>query len=512
VGELNAATYYVACDTGDDANEGVSELDAWKSASKASTFNFIHGDKILFKRGCTWEDVSLKVTHSMEFGAYGDGARPQLIGATRANLWRRLGSQNVFFTVAEIEPSSPVGKEILVVHDKQHGQFYKKVPTIGSLDDSGRFYYDLPARILYVFPLEGTDLPYDVLIGSKPHILEFQQTNVERVVIDGLELSFANEYAIGFWYQGSGTKNGSLKIANCLITGNAYQAIHIGGTNTFKDVDILNNTITANGNEGIYIGYIKGKEKGEVVTRQLRVSGNSIGGGGFGWRGEGPSSAANGEGIDIKRGIVSAIIDHNTVFDLTAQYGIGAQSSNIIIEHNTIRDVQMWGTTQESSVAGIFLDAYDNKGTTVVRGNTITTPGTHGIVIRGDADLRPRFEIYDNDVLVEAPFSPFAFTSQNITNTLIRNNRTKGGRAGLAILKPCCPPADVDVHDNDIRDVSVPVVSVQNVSAGLRIYSNSFCFKGVVDAGQKSIFPNNTFSSECTSVRRLNPPQDIQVR
>src|SRR5262245_8015616 len=166
--ELNAATYYVACDTGDDGSEGMSELSAWQSASKVSRFPFMNGDKVLFKRGCTWEDVSLKLTRSMEFGAYGDGAPPQLIGATRANLWRRLGSQNVFATAAEIEPSSPVGKEILVVHDKKHAQFYKKVPTLGSLDASGKFYYDLPAKMLYVFPVEGTDLPHDVLIGSKP--------------------------------------------------------------------------------------------------------------------------------------------------------------------------------------------------------------------------------------------------------------------------------------------------------------------------------------------------------
>lgn len=511
---LHAATYYVACDTGDDTNDGVSELHAWKSASKVAKFGFANGDKILFKRGCVWEDVSIKITRSFELGAYGDAAAlPQLLGAVRANFRRLPGLQNVFSTSAEIEPSSPVGKEILVVHDQRHGQFYKKVSNIESLGDSGKFYYDLPSRMLYVFPLEGTDLQHDVLIGSKPHIVEFQQIDVERVVIDGLELSFANEYAVGFWYQGSGTKNGSLKIANCLISGNAYQAIHIGGTNTFRDVDIVNNTITANGNEGIYIGYIKGLERGEVVTQRLRISGNVIGGQGFGWRSEGPDSAAGGEGIDIKKGVAAATIDHNTVFDITASYGIGTQSSNVIIENNTVRNVQMWGTTQESNVAaGIYLDAYDNKGPVVVRGNTVTTSNTHGIVIRGDAQLRPRVEIYDNVISVDEPFSPFAFTSQNLTNTIIRNNRTQGGRAGLAVVKPCCRPANVEVHHNDFRNVSVPLVAAQDVSAGVRVYSNVFCFKGVVNAGQKNAIPNNTFSNACASSNSLGPPQQLQVR
>src|SRR5262249_37730748 len=145
-----------------------------------------------------------------------------------------------------------------------------------------------------------------------------------------------------------------------------------------------------------------------------------------------------------------------------------------------------------------------------VRSNTVTNSNAHGIVIRGAADFRPRFEIYDNIISVEEPFSVFAFTSQNITNTTIRSNRTRGGLAAVAGMKALCPPANVEVHHNDFRGVSAPVVAVQNVSAGVRMYSNSFCFKGAGDAGQKIAFPNNTFSSNCTA--NLSAPQQPQVR
>jgi hypothetical protein len=331
-------------------------------------------------------------------------------------------------------------------------------------------------------------------------------------VVDGLHLSFANEYAIGFWYQSSGTRNGSLKIVNCIFSGNAYQAIHIGGTNTFRDVDISNNTITANGHEGIYIGYIKGKEEGEVVTGMLRISGNTIGGLGFGWRSEGLGSAANGEGIDIKKGVAASIIDHNTIADLTGLYGIGVQSSNAIIEQNTIRDVHMNDAPPESSIAAIIVDAWDNKGTTIVRGNTVDVRSANGIAIRGHGDRKPRFEIYDNEISVEEPYFPFAFTSQNVTNTVIRNNRTRGGRAGLWVQKACCPPANVEFHDNDVRDVSMPLLAAQDVSAGVRVYKNVFCFKSAVDAGRKNGIPNNTFLSDCASSNSFGPSQQLQVR
>ncbi len=341
VDDLKAATYYVACDTGDDANEGVSESTAWKSTSRVSSFAFVNGDKVLFKKGCTWKDASIKISRSVEFGAYGVAATaPQLMGATSSRNWSSLGSRGIFFTQAAIEPGVPSIKEILIVHDQIHSRFYDKVRALESLDSVGKFFHDVAASTLYVFPLEGANLQQDIHFSSKPHIFEFQQVNVERVVVDGLQISFANEYAIGFWYQSSGTRNGSLKVVNCTFFGNAYQAIHIGGTNSFRDVDILNNTITANGNEGMYIGYIKGSEEGEVVTGLLRISGNTIGGEGFGWRSDGPGSAANGDGIDIKKGVAAAIIDNNTIFDLIGFYGIGVQSSNVVIEKNTIRDIK----------------------------------------------------------------------------------------------------------------------------------------------------------------------------
>ena len=510
-GGLHAATYYVDCETGNDAHEGLSETQAWQSTDKVSMFDFRDGDSVRFKRGCIWENVSIKVSRSLTFESYGIAPQlPRLIAATRIHAWSRPTVNGIVSTQASIAPGAPGLKDILIVHDERHNRFYERVHTLASLDLPGRFFHDVAHDTLYVNPFAGVDPQMDLYVSSKPHIIEFQPVNIERVVVDGLHLSFANEYAIGFWYQSSGTKNGSLKVANCTFTGNAYQAIHIGGTNIFRDVDILNNTITANGNEGIYIRYLKDAQQGEVVTGKLRISGNTIGGEGFGWRAEGGNSAANGEGIDIKQGVAAGIIDHNTIFDLNGYFGIGVGSSNIIVEYNIVRDIHMAETIAESSVAGILVDAYGNKGPTVVRGNTVTVSRAHGVVIRGDVVRRPKFEIYDNEISVAESYYPFAFTSQNITNTVIRNNRTRGGRAGLAILKPCCSPEGVEFHDNVVGDVAMPLFAVQDLSTGVRIHSNVYCLNGPMDAGQEKVFPNNTFRTDCA--RTMSVPEHLRIR
>jgi len=46
--------YYVDCTAGNDANSGTIESAAWKSLAKARTAALAPGDRLLFKRGCTW--------------------------------------------------------------------------------------------------------------------------------------------------------------------------------------------------------------------------------------------------------------------------------------------------------------------------------------------------------------------------------------------------------------------------------------------------------------------------
>ncbi|MCP9442314.1 MAG: right-handed parallel beta-helix repeat-containing protein [Nitrospira sp.] len=509
--ETQAAIYYVDCDTGNDTTDGLSEARAWRSTDKVSAFNFQDGDHVRFKKGCVWENVLVKVSRSLTLEAYGNaGPLPHLVGAVRIRSWVGPSNGGIVSAEAAIAPGSPGPKDVLIVYDERHRRFYDKVSAMASLTAPGQFFHDAEARILYVRLLAGTNPSQDLYVSSRNHIIELQPGSVERVVVEGLRLSFANEHAVGFWYQSSDANYGSLRVANCEFFGHAYQAIHIGGTNRFRDVEILNNTITAIGNEGVYIRYLKGQEQGLVVTRMLRISGNDIGGNGFGWRSDG--IWANGEGLDIKQGVAAGSIDHNTVYDLNGMFGIGIGSSNVTIEHNTIMNVRMAGADAESGIAGIIIDPYDSNGPTIVRHNTVTMSNAHGIAVRGVAHLKPRVEIYDNDVTVNEPYAPFAFTSQNVANTMIRNNRTRGGGAALAVLKPCCPPVGVEVWGNVFRNVLVPVMTAKDLSRGVQMTTNLFCVRGSVELARRMSPLGNTIVSAHECERPVANPQNLRVQ
>jgi hypothetical protein len=50
----SAKSYYVDCIAGNDANSGLAASAAWKSLAKANKAALLPGDRLLFKRGCTW--------------------------------------------------------------------------------------------------------------------------------------------------------------------------------------------------------------------------------------------------------------------------------------------------------------------------------------------------------------------------------------------------------------------------------------------------------------------------
>ena len=47
-------SYYLDCSAGNDGNSGTAESAAWQSLAKARTAPLAPGDRLLFKRGCTW--------------------------------------------------------------------------------------------------------------------------------------------------------------------------------------------------------------------------------------------------------------------------------------------------------------------------------------------------------------------------------------------------------------------------------------------------------------------------
>jgi len=93
---IENAAYYLSS-TGNDSNDGLSELTPWKTLDKVNSTTFSAGDNILFKRGDTFYgsltiDQSGSVGTLIIFGAYGTGNNPIITGFTTVSAWTNLGS------------------------------------------------------------------------------------------------------------------------------------------------------------------------------------------------------------------------------------------------------------------------------------------------------------------------------------------------------------------------------------------------------------------------------------
>ncbi|MCK4815512.1 hypothetical protein KA005_07065, partial [bacterium] len=75
-------TYYIDSQNGDDDNNGLSEITAWKSHGKVETANLQPGDTVFFARGSAWIgglqiDASGSDGSPIVFTNYGSGELPK---------------------------------------------------------------------------------------------------------------------------------------------------------------------------------------------------------------------------------------------------------------------------------------------------------------------------------------------------------------------------------------------------------------------------------------------------
>ena len=91
---LAGATNYYISPTGNDANSGTSQAQAWRTIARLnqSLFAFQPGDQVLFQRGATFRGRitfgSSGTTNSpIIIGAYGTGAQPIISGSDVVTGW-----------------------------------------------------------------------------------------------------------------------------------------------------------------------------------------------------------------------------------------------------------------------------------------------------------------------------------------------------------------------------------------------------------------------------------------
>ncbi len=117
-----AATFYVDAQNGNDENDGTTPATAFKTLAKAASRYFVPGDKLLIKRGGTYEGgITLQgvglPAQRLYVGAYGEGANPVIVGGGNNALTVRMD----YVTVENLEITNPNGQRGLAVFEAHAG-------------------------------------------------------------------------------------------------------------------------------------------------------------------------------------------------------------------------------------------------------------------------------------------------------------------------------------------------------------------------------------------------------
>jgi len=97
-------TFFVSSVSSDDGLDGLSAKSPWRSLSKVNAAELRPGDKVLFQRGGSWRGTlvprSGREGAPVTYGAYGEGARPLLLGSVSRSEpgdWHQEGN-NIWAT------------------------------------------------------------------------------------------------------------------------------------------------------------------------------------------------------------------------------------------------------------------------------------------------------------------------------------------------------------------------------------------------------------------------------
>jgi hypothetical protein len=185
-------TYYLSSSTGNDSNDGLSELTPWKTLSKiyesASIPNtFIPGDNILLKKGDSWEG-QIKVDYlgktgaePILIGAYGPESEPKPIiyGDGRNLSWRPVpGYSGVY------ETNLGVGSSLATAAIYENSAPYINSKTPRSLVPGSWGQPDGRTDIVWVSTANGS-LPSALRVFRYPTI---RITHSNNVIVENLSL------------------------------------------------------------------------------------------------------------------------------------------------------------------------------------------------------------------------------------------------------------------------------------------------------------------------------------
>jgi hypothetical protein len=227
---VSAATYYVS-NSGNDANNGLSEATPWKTLSKVSGLRII-GDVALLKRGNIWRE-KLNPYTGISVGAYGIGDNPIIDGADIINAMTSIGSNIWQKTGITIQPN-------LMYLSGTIG--YPKT-SLGACNSEGDWFWDSGTKVFSIYSV--SDPSGNVELGQRTRIVDSYDWN--NITISNLTIQHSNEGSIpGYeWWGGALNSSGGdyLTITGCIIQENSLYGAYILNSShvTFDNNNFLRN-------------------------------------------------------------------------------------------------------------------------------------------------------------------------------------------------------------------------------------------------------------------------------
>jgi len=114
VQSVSAVSYHLDSQSGDDANDGLTEYTSWKTLRRASAVFCQPGDRILLKKGCSWigqlsPQGSGNENTPIQISCYGNGALPIINGNGDAYA---VGLKNQeYWEIRDLDISNPASQE-----------------------------------------------------------------------------------------------------------------------------------------------------------------------------------------------------------------------------------------------------------------------------------------------------------------------------------------------------------------------------------------------------------------
>lgn len=203
-------SYYVDSVNGNDDNDGTSETKAWKSLEKVNATTFKPGDKLRFKRGCSWSGLlspkgSGEKGNPITIDAYGDvkDGRPVINGDSWCgdkgdDLENRVFNTAVYFYNQEYWEITSIE---VTNHTKTKDDHIKKYGILIMGQDAGTL-HEINVKNTYVHDVISIPIGQQAGIGRGGIVYAIRgnkkATNWEDITVEGNYVKNVNHYGINF--------------------------------------------------------------------------------------------------------------------------------------------------------------------------------------------------------------------------------------------------------------------------------------------------------------------------